>query len=200
MLAPFLAVARSLEPRANCITGASDCNVRLIDSAGVDPFLTWLESTALSIWVRESLSLFAFPGILALHTIGMGIVAGMNGAIALRILGAAPQVSLFELKRFVPAIWFGFWLNAVSGVVLLIGYPTKALTNPVFYVKLLLIALGLVAFKLIRHHVFRDPALAASPLPGKVKRLAIASLVCWAGAIGTGRFLAYTYTRLAQGF
>ena len=166
----------------------------------MDPFLTWLESTALSVWMRESLSVFAFPGILAMHTIGMGIVAGMNGAIALRILGVAPQVSLFDMKRFVPAIWFGFWLNAISGVLLLIGYPTKALTNPVFYTKLLLIALGLVVFKVIRRRVFRDPTVGAGPLPASLTKLAVASLVCWAGAITTGRFLAYTYTRLAQGF
>ena len=31
---------------------------------------------------------------------------------------------------------------------------------------------------------------------GAARRLAIASLVCWGGAIFAGRFLAYTYTRL----
>jgi hypothetical protein len=29
-----------------------------------------------------------------------------------------------------------------------------------------------------------------------LKTLAAASIVCWAGAITAGRFLAYTYTRL----
>jgi len=31
---------------------------------------------------------------------------------------------------------------------------------------------------------------------GAPKALAVASLVCWAGAIVAGRLLAYTYTRL----
>ena len=48
------------------------------------------------------------------------------------------------MKRFLPVMWFGFWLNAISGVALLIAYPTKALTNPVFYLKLVLIALAMV--------------------------------------------------------
>ena len=96
----------------------------------------WLETSSFSVWVRESTSVFAFPTILSLHAIGMGMVAGTNAAIALRILGAAPRVPLLELKRFFPIIWLGFWVNAMSGVVLLIGYPTKALTNPVFYAKL----------------------------------------------------------------
>ena len=49
------------------------------------------------------------------------------------------------MQRFLPVMWFGFWLNAISGVLLLIGYPTKALTNPVFYLKLLFIALAVTS-------------------------------------------------------
>src|SRR5215469_8067520 len=52
--------------------------------------------------------------------------------------------ALMEFKRFFPVLWAGFWLNAVSGVVLLIGYPTKALTNPMFYLKLVFIGLGIL--------------------------------------------------------
>src|SRR5450432_3249695 len=96
-------------------------------------FLLGLESTGLSTWIRESTSLWAFPGILTLHTVGMGFVAGLSAAVDLRILGFAPFVPLLELRRFFPVLWLGFWMNAVSGVLLLIAYPTKALTNPVFY-------------------------------------------------------------------
>ena len=158
------------------------------------PFFIWLESTAFSIWIRESPSIFAFPIILSLHTIGMGLVAGINGALALRILGVAPGVPLGEMKRFLPVMWFGFWLNAASGVALLIGYPTKALTNPIFYLKLGLIALALVIVVSIRRHVLGDGANMEGPASRLAKTLAVASLACWAGAITAGRLLAYTYT------
>ena len=162
----------------------------------IDPFLLWLESTALSQWVVGSPSLFAFPGILALHAIGMGFAVGICLALDLRVLGVAPGVQIAQMRRFVPLVWVAFWLNAISGVLLLIGYPTKALTNPVFYLKLLLIAVGLVLFVRIGRRVFDEAAgdeHARSPL---VKRLAIISMVCWVGAITAGRFLAYTYSRL----
>ena len=162
----------------------------------IDPFLLWLESTALSQWVVGSPSLFAFPGILALHAIGMGFAVGICLALDLRVLGVAPGLQIAQMRRFVPIVWLGFWLNAISGVLLLIGYPTKALTNPVFYLKLLLIAVGLLLFVRIGRRVFDEAAgdeRARSPL---VKRLAIVSLVCWVGAITAGRFLAYTYSRL----
>ena len=103
------------------------------------------------------------------------------------------------MKRFFPVMWFGFWLNFVSGVILLITYPTKALTNPLFYFKLLLVAMAVALVGPISRRVFKDP-----PNPpeteGAVKKMAIASLVCWAGVIISGRLLAYTYTRLMQGF
>ena len=147
----------------------------------------------------------------------MGLVAGINTALAMRIFGVAAQVPVEEMKRFLPVMWFGFWLNAISGVALLIAYPTKALTNPVFYLKLVLIALAMVLQRMISRRLFGRPASAsARGAPGqldgaagtapslrlssghtaRLKRLAAASIVCWAGAITAGRFLAYTYSRL----
>ena len=57
-------------------------------------YLVWLEATALSTWLRESVSLLAFPFVLVLHTVGMGFLAGANAAIDLRILGVAAGVPL----------------------------------------------------------------------------------------------------------
>jgi hypothetical protein len=166
----------------------------------IDPFLLWLESTPLSQWVVGSDSIFAFPGILTFHAIGMGFAVGINAAIDLRILGVAPGVPLTEMRRFVPFLWGGFWLNAVSGVLLLIGYPTKALTNPVFYLKLALIAAGMALFVSIRRRALGESGqpLDASDRARALRRLAVVSLICWASAITAGRLLAYTYTRLTQ--
>jgi hypothetical protein len=163
----------------------------------MDPFFLWLESTRLSAWVRESVSVFGFPMILACHTIGMAFVAGLSSAIDLRILGVASRVPLLEFRRFLPLMWIGFWLNAVSGVVLLIGYPTKALTNPLFYVKLTCIGLAVALVGRITNSVLRDAGPDAGETPRRGKLLAMASLSCWGGAILAGRLLAYTYTRLS---
>src|SRR5277367_6670411 len=141
-------------------------------------FFFWLEATALSTWIRESTSVWAFPAILSLHTVGMGFVAGLNAAVDLRILGFAPSVPLLELKRFLPVMWMGFWVNAVSGVLLLIGYPTKALTNPVFYVKLTFIALALLGVRWITRTILGG-GLDFGPATRKGRLLAISSLVCW---------------------
>ena len=166
----------------------------------MDPFFLWLESTAFSTWMREEPSIWAFPMILAVHTIGMALIVGIGVALDLRILGVGRDVPIREMRRFFVPMWIGLWLNVVSGLALLAAYPTKALTNPVFYTKLTLIAIALVLFQAIRRRLFRDGEAPTSPMPARLRLLAAASIFCWASAITAGRLLAYTYTRLMADF
>jgi hypothetical protein len=156
----------------------------------MDPVFRWIESSALSTWTRESTSVFAFPGILAAHAIGMALAVGVSVAVAFGRLGAAPGVPLREMRSYAGVMWFGFWVNLASGVVLLIAYPTKALTNPVFYLKILLIAVAMRLFVVMVRDL-RSGGHESSRL------LAAASLVCWGGAITAGRLLAYTFRRMS---
>jgi len=160
-----------------------------------DPLFTWLESTTWSAWIVGSPSLFAFPGILAAHTIGLALVVGLALAFDLRLLGVAPNVPPTAFARFLPVMWAGLWLNVVTGLALLLAYPTKALTNPVFYLKLTLIAAGLQTLRATLQRVREGLAMARS-----TKQLAALSLVIWAAAITAGRLLAYTCTRLTVDF
>jgi hypothetical protein len=111
------------------------------------------------------------------------------------VLGVARQVPVHTLGRYDLVMWLGFWVNAVSGVLLLIAYPTKALTNPLFYVKLLLIAIGLLLARAMRKWL-RGAADLDAVVPPRLRTLAVASLASWAASITAGRLLAYTYSRL----
>jgi len=159
----------------------------------VDTFLAFIENSALSDWIRGSESIFAFPAIITFHTIGMGFLAGGSAVIDLRILGVAPHVPLKSVARFLPVLWLAFSVNAASGILLLIAYPTKALTNPVFYVKLCLIALAVVVVYRIGTVVLRAPDVDQKPVPAKGRTLAVVSLMTWIGLITAGRLLAYTH-------
>lgn len=108
----------------------------------------------------------------------MALLVGASAVIALRILGVARDLPLETLRRFYPAVWAGFWLQVVSGVLLLIGYPTKSLTTPAFYLKLACIAAAMVVMLRLRDRWTRA--------------LASWSLALWLGAITAGRLIAYT--------
>ena len=155
-----------------------------------DPIFAWIESTTINRWIVESPSLFAFPGILAAHTIGLALLAGVNGALDLRLLGFARAIPPATFIRLLPVMRAGLWLNVVSGTALLIGYPTKAFTNPVFYLKLGFVAAALMVLQPILRR-----AEHGGDAPG-TRALAVVSLVLWASAITAGRLLAYTCTRL----
>ena len=151
----------------------------------------WLEHNAFSTWVHESTSMFSFPGILLLHTIGMALVVGIAAAIDLRILGFAPAIPMAPMERFLPVLWVGFWINTVTGVVLFAVSATKRATQMDFLIKMLLIALAVVTVRLIKTRVFRDPSIDTGPQSIQAKVLAGASLFFWVGAIVAGRLLAY---------
>jgi hypothetical protein len=140
-------------------------------------FFDWIEHTDLSEWIAGP-SMLAFPTILTVHVLGTGFLAGTSAAIALRILG-------------------------VARTLLLIGYPYKAFTNPLFYVKLLLIALAIYLMVKIRNEVLRNPQGDKRPAETAMwthaKVLAVLSLAAWMGAIAAGRFLAYTFNWLRVG-
>jgi len=156
-------------------------------------FLTQIEQSGISQWIRESDSVFAYSGVLLMHTIGMGFVVGISACINLRVLGFAPAVRLSGMERFLPTLWVGFWINAVTGTILLAVEATQKLSNPDFYVKMVFIALAVVSVQLMKKYL-RDPLVDKTPPSGKIKLWAVLSLVFWAGAITSGRLLAYVGT------
>jgi len=155
-------------------------------------FLNTLEQIPFSIWVRESSSIWAFPTFLVVHTICMAIVAGCSAMMSLAILGFWPtNMPIKPLDKLFPLMWTGFWINAVTGVVLLVADATTKATNWDFYVKMAFVFTGVWLMSRTRKQVFASPQLDKGLLPGGAKGLAWASLVCWFCAITAGRLLAY---------
>lgn len=154
-------------------------------------FLSWLHDTAFAAWVREADTVWAYPTVLFLHSLGMAILVGLNSALDLRILGVGRRIPLAPLARFFPLMWCGFWINAMSGTALFMADAVQKAANPVFYIKLLLIALSIVNMRLLKTKVFGAPDVDTRPLPANAKLLATTSLVFWMGAITAGRLMAY---------
>jgi len=150
-----------------------------------------MEQSGFSQWVRESESLFALPGILLIHTIGMGLVVSINAVIDLRVVGFAPALRFQAMERFLPVLWLGFWMNAVTGAILLVADAKKLTANLDFYVKMAFIGLALINLRMLRTQVFSRPPDGDAPPPMKAKVLAVSSMIFWLGAITAGRLLAY---------
>jgi hypothetical protein len=159
-------------------------------------FLQAIEGTGFSTWLRESESPFAFYFILLLHTFGLALLVGANAVVDLRLLGVARAIPLAPLKRLFRIMWIGFAMNAVTGILLVLAYPTKSLTNPDFYIKLALIGLAIWVMSKLNSQVFEDSSLSDADMMARGATLAKYSLFLWFGAITAGRLLAYTYKYL----
>lgn len=151
-----------------------------------------IENTALGVWIRESPSIFAYTLVLSLHAIGLAIVVGMNTAVALRVLGFAPGIPLASLRKFYAAIWFGFAINAFSGVLLFVASATKMGTMTAFWAKMTLVALGMFAALRLKSRFLDDHvATASGTAPADARQLAWLSLWCWYLALIVGRLTGY---------
>jgi hypothetical protein len=153
--------------------------------------LSRVEASGLGTWMRESPAVWAFPLILTLHTIGLGLVVGCTAVVSLRILGGASNIPLKPLEKFFSIMWFGFALNAVTGLLLFVKDATTVSVSGVFWVKMSSIALAIWILMRIKTKVFEDPLVDQRPVPNSVRALAFVSILLWAVAITAGRLMAY---------
>ena len=163
---------------------------------GPPQFLQAIEATGFSTWLRESESPFAFYFILLFHTFGLALLVGPSVVVDLRLLGVAPLIPLAPMRKFFRIMWTGLAINAATGVLLVIAYPTKSLTNLDFYIKLSIIALAVWVMLRLQREVFGGPGLSEEEMVARGAALAKYSLVLWFAAITAGRLLAYTYKYL----
>jgi hypothetical protein len=152
-------------------------------------FLTSMEASSFSTWLRESPSIWAYPAVLTLHTVGLGVLVGANWMVDLRVLGFARALPMSLFERAFPIMWAGFWLNAATGVLLFVADPTKA-TTTIFAWKLGIIAVSVMALMSLKRKLYGAP-VHMDHATGAVKAIAVVSILLWVAAIATGRLMAY---------
>ena len=149
-----------------------------------------LQQSAFTEWFLGSPSIWAYPTVLTLHTVGMAILVGASFVVNLRVLqvsGAIPLQRLQPLYRF---IWIGFVINLLSGLVLFVTEAADRVVDPVFYVKMGSIAAALLLGVMLKHGAI-DQTDAPQVATARSRSLAAASLGLWTIAIVAGRLMAY---------
>lgn len=155
-------------------------------------YLARLEETFLSTWVRETG--WVFFGSLILHSLALALVIGTSLVVLWRELGFATGIRAARLVTFLPLSKLGLTGVVLSGCLLLLAYPAKALTNPVFYLKLGSIVAALtITWRILGANQLKDPEIGH---PGTHRALACLGLLLWLTSIAAGRFLAYTHSVL----
>ena len=146
-------------------------------------FAQWLQATPLSIAIQSTSWLI--PLLQSIHIVMIGLVFVAVLLLVLRVLGLARTDELPSVvwSRFAPWLRLGVIVLALTGLVLIISEPVREFTAISFWLKMLLLALGLSAIAVLGKALRRD-ALAS-------RGLAVLTLLVWIAVIFFGRAIAY---------
>jgi hypothetical protein len=150
----------------------------------------WIEHSAVGVWMRSSS--VAYPLVNVIHVFGLVLLVGSMLLLDLRLMGFVRRFALPDVSDILtPLAVAGLLALIGSGLLLFAADAGPLLDNPLFPVKLLFIALGVVNALVFRavwgsrlSHWDQRP-----PLAGRLQ--AAASLLTWLVAGTLGRLLAY---------
>jgi hypothetical protein len=151
-----------------------------------------LEQSAFAAAIRQSS--WAYMTANVGHILALMLFVSAVVVMDARVLGAfaaAPPRSVVRPARRLAAL--GLLLMAVTGFMLFSAEATHVAGNPVFQIKAVLIALGILnavlAGRLLRQAL--DQAQAFAPLPTAAKMCAALSVTIWFATAACGRLIAY---------
>lgn len=157
----------------------------------METIVEWIQATPVSLWINQST--WVWPLCETLHFIGLSLLLGITGFFDLRLMGFFRRVSIGAAKELMPLALVGFAINAITGVVFLIGLPGQYANNRVWWFKIGFILLaGLNALiydtRLSRTVLELEPG---GDTPRAVKLIGLVSLVSWLAVLYCGRMLPF---------
>ncbi len=156
------------------------------------PVFEWLESSALAIWVGESL--WGYPIMLGMHAIGLAIVVGIFVMLDLRMLRVIRGVSFTAFLSLFRLAWIGLIINTLSGSSLFTSQATTFVESAPFLIKISAVIAGVILGVFIQRRLklrAADWDISDNNIESSATALAALSLFCWIGAIFAGRLIAY---------
>ncbi len=156
----------------------------------LDAALIALEGSAAAEYLRESR--YAYPLVNSAHILGLATLFGSILALDLRMLGLFRAVPLGPLAQVLPRVSAaGLAVAVLTGFALFAVQPLDYLANPVFPLKLALIAIGALNALLLHRAAGWRTVSRSGAASGRLRVAAAVSLVAWTGAIIAGRWLAF---------
>jgi hypothetical protein len=156
-------------------------------------FAEWLQATPFSVAIQSTLWLT--PLLQTIHITMIGIVFVSMLIVALRLLGKirADEPLPDVWRRFVPWFWSALGVMAATGLVLVISEPVRQVTALSFWLKMSLLAIGVVsALAFGRAINAAVTSGVANPAPSaRARVLAVATVLLWVAIMFLGRWIAY---------
>jgi hypothetical protein len=134
------------------------------------------------------------PLIQSTHILALSLVFISAAVVDLRLLGVAARGQTLSslTHRFLPWVGWGVLVLLVTGLLLMIAEPRRALLNPFFQLKMAaLTVVGLMTWAIASRAADIGDGLTDLERRGLAKPVAAGSLILWLAIIGLGRWIAY---------
>lgn len=153
--------------------------------------IVWLKATELHSFITSNS--WVWPSMEMVHFLGLCLLFGSLLFVDLRVIGVARKVPIKLVDIFIIATLIGFSLNAITGVLFVVGDPGRYFVNIAFRLKMVLIV---IAGSNALYFTFQiRPQIQAgadsSTLSADAKLVAGFSLFLWTSIIVLGRFIPY---------
>jgi hypothetical protein len=149
----------------------------------------WISDTALSTWIVTNF--WTIPIIQVVHILAIAGSFASVLMIALRVFGLAGHATLAETsQRYTKVLWWSLALLVVSGLLLIIGEPVRELINPIFWIKMVLVIVGILAAVWFAGSMRRQ-LTTGDIVGGGVKATATFLVLLWCAIMFAGRWIAY---------
>ena len=163
-------------------------------------FLESLESTGISLFIRESDSLLSFPTILTAHAFGYCFIMATNAIVSARMLGFAAGIPFKPLRKLFPMMWVGLIVTTITGLALTMAAAQKRVPNPILWFKMILLAVATPMMWKFQMNVFNDPSVNENNVPSSARTIAACQLALWLLIMISGRLIPYSGTILGDGY
>lgn len=151
--------------------------------------LDWMEESALGLWVATSPA--GYYIMLAFHAVGLAMLVGSVWVIDLRLLNLVRGISEKAMAGLVKFAWWGWAINAASGVALFFSEANKAFHSWSFRIKISLMVLGMISTLVINATVLKPMRAGLAEPPSGAKLQALVSMALWISVIVVGRLMSY---------
>jgi len=152
-------------------------------------FVQWLQASPWSLAVRQISWLI--PLMQTLHILANGLVLSAIIMIGLRAWGSRAEPLGDRLRRVLPWLWAAMGMLTATGLVLILATPRRTLLDKTFQVKMLIMAVAIVATVALAAMLRRTTpdGVTAGRVGGA---LAAATLLLWLSVTfaGRGRWIA----------
>jgi hypothetical protein len=153
----------------------------------------WLGSTQISHSIQRAIWFIAL--LQAVHILAIAMVLSSVAMVELRILGITRSQTMTDTaRRFMPWIWTGLVVLALTGAVLIVAEPKRTLDNNLaFDIKMLMLATAIAVTLGFQASLSRNLALwEKRPRNRKLlSAFAVFTLLLWCAIAFAGRWIAY---------